>query len=301
MKTLKVLFTGSTQINHIAELVSRNGYHVKAIEKKMGKTGNLIKYYLKYAFELAKSHCVYIVYAQPNKSLELIFARLLGKKVIMHWIGTDVYNCIHNSDSIVCYTGNIHHLAGSPLLHEELKSVGIASDIIPIIPFGIHLDLMNMPERHEALVYLPEGKEEFYRADLIRELAVRNPQVKFHIVANAGYEPLRLENVIFHGRLEIDEMNKLYHEISILVRLPEHDGLSMMVIEALAKGKQVLYKYKHPFVYTPEKFEPGSIDAEFKKILAEEPVVNVQGHEYILEHYNEDAMMDMYKEFDVFS
>lgn len=298
----KILLTGSSQIEDIADLLSRRGYDTKVVKSRgYAKLRYLLQYYFKYSMALLRTDYVYLVYAQPNNNIMLVLARLFKKKVVMHWIGTDVYNYVNGIVPAKPYAGRIHHITGSHLLHDELKDVGIVSDIIPIIPFRMKLDLMEMPKEHAALVYMPEGKEEFYRADLIRELAVRNPKVKFHIVANAGYEPLRLENVIFHGKLGIDEMNKLYHEISILVRLPEHDGLSMMVIEALAKGKQVLYRYRHPFVYTPEKFEPDSIDAEFKRILAEEPVVNVQGHEYILEHYNENAMMDMYKEFDVFS
>ena len=120
-------------------------------------------------FALWKAPQVYIVYAMPNDCIMLILARIFRKKVILHWIGTDVYNYTHKLVSSKPYTGNVSHVAGSPLLRDELKAVGIDAKVIPIIPFGMKLELMEMPEKHAALVYLPKGKEDFYRGDIVRE------------------------------------------------------------------------------------------------------------------------------------
>ncbi|MDE6624936.1 MAG: hypothetical protein K2K56_01055 [Lachnospiraceae bacterium] len=299
----EIFLIGSSQINHIAELLSKNGYKTKTLQRNNSKIRYLLQYYWKYIIGLRKSKQVYIVYAVSNYSIMMLLARMLNKKVILHWIGSDVYNYTHNTRSIFSskpYTGNVSHIAGSPLLQEELAAAGVQADVIPIIPFGMKLELMKVPERHAALVYLPKGKEEFYRGDIVRELAIRNSDINFHVVANDGYAPLDLPNVIFHGNLDSEKMNELYSQISILVRLPEHDGLSMMVIEALAKGKQVLYRYEHPYVYTPDSLEMDDIDAKFKEIISREPEQNYQGHDYILEHYTEENMMKLYDEFHVF-
>ncbi|MCM1157280.1 MAG: hypothetical protein NC300_02130 [Bacteroidales bacterium] len=296
----KVFLTGSSQINHIAELLSKHGYETRTLVCDNGKISSLLKYYWRYIRELRKTPQVYIVYAMPNHSIMLTLARVFGKKVILHWIGTDVYNYIHSADSPKPYTGKVSHVTGSQLLHDELEAAGIQSDIIPIIPFGMKLELMEMPDKHAALVYLPKGREDFYRGDIVRELAVRNPDIDFHIVANDQYNPLDLPNVVFHGKLDSEKMNALYRQISVLVRLPEHDGLSMMVIEALAKGKQVLYRYEHPYVYTPDSMEMDDIDTKFKEIVSERPKQNKQGHDYILEQYTEEQMMKWYEMYRIF-
>ena len=44
-------------------------------------------------------------------------------------------------------------------------------------------------------------------------------------------------------------MNKYYQNISLLLRLTEHDGLSNMVLESLAWNKHVVWTYKFPFVH----------------------------------------------------
>lgn len=296
----KIFLTGSTQIAHIAELLAKNGYETQILPCDNSTKWNLLHYYWKYMFALWKASQVYIVYAMPNNCLTLILARMFRKKVILHWIGTDVYNYMHKIVSSKPYTGKVSHVAGSPLLRDELKAVGIDAKMIPIVPFGMKLELMEMPDKHAALVYLPKGKEDFYRGDIVRELALRNPDIQFHIVANDGYGPLELSNVVFHGKLGAEKMNALYSEISILVRIPEHDGLSMMVLEALAKGKQVLYRYEHPFVYTPDTLAIEDIDAKFKEITAEKPTQNVQGHNYICTQYTEDNMMQLYKKYHIF-
>lgn len=296
----KILIIGSTQSEHLEKLFSNAGYNARAISD--GGTASLagqLKYFFKLFPALLKTDYLYIVFAQRNNSKNLILARLLKKKVIMHWIGTDVYQTIH-SDKPEIYTGNIHHICGSKLLHDELKSINISADIIPILPLKMNMDIIKQPEKHSVLIYLPEGKEDFYGADRIRELAIRNPNIEFHIVANQGYKPLELPNVIFHGRLNSEEMNDMYKNISILLRIPKHDGLSMMVIEALAKGKQVLYKYEHPYVYTPKSLNIDDLDKTFKEIIATEPSENKKGHDYVAEYYTEKEIMGLYRKYKVF-
>lgn len=296
----EIFLTGSSQIAHIAELLSKNGYKTSTLQCDNSNIWTLLHFYGKYVIQLWNASQVYIVYAMPNRSIMLMIARLFRKKIILHWIGTDVYNYTHNIVSAAPYTGNVSHIAGSQLLHDELEVVGIQSDIIPIIPFGMKLELMEMPEKHAALVYLPKGKEDFYHGDIVKELAIRNQDIEFHIVANDHYSPLSLPNVIFHGNLNADEMNDLYEKISILVRLPKHDGLSMMVIEALAKGKQVLYRYEHPYVYTPYSMRIEDIDSKFKEIISKNTELNRRGHDYILERYTEENMMKAYEKYQVF-
>lgn len=296
----KILIIGTTQSAHLKKLFLNAGFSAKVVSNNVtdSKIGQL-KYLFKYFTALIKADYLYVVSGQKNSSKNLIFARRLKKKIIMHWIGTDVYEMLQ-SDKPEIYTGKIQHICGSQQLCDELKSIHIYADVIPIIPLKISMDLAGMPQKHSVLIYLPEGKEEFYGADSIRNLAIRNPNIDFHVVANKGYKPLELSNVIFHGMLNSSEMSAMYEKISILLRIPKHDGLSMMVIEALAKGKQVLYKYEHPYVYTPRSLNIDDLDRTFKEIISTNPQENKKGHNYVVEHYNEKEIIKLYKQYKVF-
>ncbi len=293
-KMKKITLIGSLQGEHISDLLNRNG--LKAVYIKQ-KNNNLL-YKLKVAYHCLVTDYVYLIYIgyAPNRKF-LKYLRLLRKKIVFHWIGTDVYNCIHNSETNVQYPLDITHLAGSQLLHDELKNIGIKSIIVPIIPFSMDLSIMDMPDTHRVLNYVPNGRERFYSADVVVNLAKRNQDIIFDVVGTDKFEGINEipENICFHGKVSKDGIQKIYKNITILLRIPLHDGLSMMVIEALAKGKYVLYKYRHPYVYTPDSNDIEDIDKTLKKILKSKPKINFRGHDYVKKYYNEDEMMKLYK------
>lgn len=297
MKNITLI--GSSQGKHIANLLNKNGFKAIYIQEK---NKNLL-HKIRLAYRCIVSDYIYMVFVEHKPNDKFIrFLKLFNKKVIFHWIGTDVYNCINGSKTNYEYQLNVTHLSGSKLLHDELKNIGIESIIIPIIPFSMDLSIMEMPNTHRILNYIPQGKEEFYAADIVVNLANRNKNIIFDVVGTEKFEKIKIipENIYFHGRVSNTAMNKIYKNITILFRFPKHDGLSMMVIEALAKGKYIIYKYKHPYVYTPTSSNIEDIDQTLKKILKLKPEINYRGHDYVKEHYNEKKMMELYKENNVF-
>ena len=107
-------------------------------------------------------------------------------------------------------------------------------------------------------------------------------------------EELKYNNVKFYGYLNSKEMEQLYEEVTILVRYPEHDGMSMMVIEALGMGKHVLYKYKHPYVETPRSESISDIYETFKNIIDKPVSINKEGHDFVKEFYSSKNIMELY-------
>ena len=53
----------------------------------------------------------------------------------------------------------------------------------------------------------------------------------------------------------VTNMDKIYDQTSILLRMPEHDGLSGMIFDALAKGRYVIRSVKFPGCYYAENYE----------------------------------------------
>jgi hypothetical protein len=86
------------------------------------------------------------------------------------------------------------------------------------------------------------------------------PDINFIIAGTTAeeYQPLP-ENVKALGWVE--DMDSLYANVHLCVRIPEHDGLSTFILEALARGKDVIYKY--PFDYCLQ----AENEMEFKNVL----------------------------------
>ncbi len=294
----KVLITGYPQTRHIKRLLSENGHEVSEFQST--KKLHLLRT-LDYHKQIKDADYIYFVGGNIiSQKLYLKTAKKYNTKVIIHWVGSDVYYLPQRIDALRPYIEGATHLVCSELLRDELAEFGIDAAIIPVVPFEMEMELQEMPQTHAALVYLPTGKEEFYGVELIRALALARPEIPFHIVANEGYGALELPNVKFHGKLDLAQMNELYKEISLLIRLPLHDGLSMMVIEGIVKGKRVLYKYKHPYVDTPDTMSEEDVISAFNKIVDAPPTLNMEGNKYVNDNYTPGAVIKLYKEFKVF-
>ncbi|MCP4634633.1 MAG: hypothetical protein GY855_17020, partial [candidate division Zixibacteria bacterium] len=105
--------------------------------------------------------------------------RLLNKKLIIHFIGTDVYNILRaemkDQHKIKKLYAKVWKLAAFGInLIEELKSVNI--DNVEHIPFSANLKIpseTNKTPENSAITYLPEGSEEFYGWEFVKPLILK--------------------------------------------------------------------------------------------------------------------------------
>lgn len=294
---MRVLFCGSSQAQHIAELFKLKGHKCCVIPS--GKVNLLNK--MKFVVGIMKADLVYCVSGSlaPSKRNRLIRSLRSSKKAtIQHWIGTDTLEAQAYIDAGGHFDAALRYvnLAGSDLLHEELEAIGIESVVVPIVPTGISFQPLAMPKRHAVIVYAPEGREAFYGLDKIEELARRHSDIEFHIVANTGIHAAEdVSNIIYEGHLNRNDMNELYLRCSIVVRYPDHDGLSMMLLEALGLGRQMLYRYKFPFAETPLNDSIEEIDKTFSAMIANPPELNERASEYINEMYSMEKQIERYE------
>ena len=81
-----------------------------------------------------------------------------------------------------------------------------------------------------------------------------------------------------------------------MIRIHINDGLSMSVLEGLAKGKSVIWNYDFPFCL------PGSttdkISSSLNKILKENPVpcADAKAHDYIVANFSRERFMALFNE-----
>lgn len=234
-----------------------------------------------------------MVYASPKMYPYVFLSKIMCKKVIVYWIGTDVYMLKNSPNSYLVKKGDINW-AHSKSLHHELLELGIETDIISILPQGINLSMGSMPKEHAVLFYIPEGKEKFYGYDWITTLINRFPNLTFHIVANGKREMFPQNNAIVHGMISFEEMEKLYNEISIVLRFPEHDSLSISIMEAMFKAKIIIYRYKQEGTILATNID------EFEERLYEQiqknPKPVIEAREYALENFSEKVVRKQFQE-----
>lgn len=264
------------------------------ISKRIGniKKNKLIRFF-SLIKELKFIDILYIGHGTGSFPYAAVLAKLFRKKVVIHWIGTDVLDFKKSKFKKLIKKKADMHLACSKLISEELMDYKINAKIIPIIPLEFDFEIAKMPEKHAVLFYLPTGREEFYGSKYLEYLSKKYKDLNFYVVGNETNK-FSQSNVHNLGKINLEAMDKLYNNISILVRVPKHDGLSIMLLEALLRGKQVLYCYDFPFTYWIKSLEDA--DKFIEKILSSKPKVNIDGREYVLKHYNlNEIKRDLYK------
>lgn len=173
-------------------------------------------------------------------------------RVAYYWIGTDVLNALKDYRSKMGPTGcfikskNDIHLVDAPWLVTELAEIDIQAEQIhfpsPILKSEF---ILPTPETFSVLTYIPDRRYRFYDGESIYEAALRLPHITFNVVAGKGsWVKAPLSNLHFLGWR--NDMDKLYADTALVVRLVHHDALGCMVQEGLCFSKQVIYSYKYP-------------------------------------------------------
>jgi len=203
--------------------------------------------------DLHRCDLVYKIGGRIAGSKFLQAAKFVGKdKIIMHWVGSDVLFAQRylsrggKPDPWVVHT--VHHWAEVSWIAEEVRGfgLGLECDIVPVGPAHIPDSPPPLPEVFSVLVYLPLAqKAALYGLDMILQVARQLPSVHFQL---AGTTKDQISDAPPNLKILgwVADTASLYRQISVLWRPVQHDGLSCMVLEALAYGRHVLYSYPFP-------------------------------------------------------
>jgi len=217
-------------------------------------------------------------------------ARVLGKQTINHWVGTDVLIALEDPRSRRMARQAVRfirrHLTVAPWLAQELRTVGITADIIPLVT-PVYYGLRARPAPAGVLAYLPDDRAGFYGSEIVYAAARRLPGIPFAVVAGTQEKQPAIPNVRYLGWVR--DMAPLYEKFPILLRVARHDGLPKMVLEALAYGNQVIFEY--PFAGCRYARTEAEAVAAIETIIAEGCPVNETGHQIVQEHYRHDKLV----------
>ena len=161
----------------------------------------------------------------------------------MLWTGSDVFVRAPNaSDTVAKYA---RHWCVAPWLKDELADVGISAEIVRMTPPNVPEVVPALPSDFTVLAYVIEGRGDLYGLDFILTLARKTPDISFRLLAATSVDDLPT-NVALLGW--VDDTRSIMAQTTIYIRPTSHDGLSNLVLEALANGRYVLWTYPFPGV-----------------------------------------------------
>ncbi|MFL2571150.1 MAG: hypothetical protein ACJ0QL_04640 [Parvicellaceae bacterium] len=142
------------------------------------------------------------------------------------------------------YISNAFHFCEVDWIKEELEKIGINALVSNYMSFDKKVEVSYCSkEKLSVLSYVSDKRPDFYGLNEIINLAKNNPNINFNIVGTKASENQPLPNNLnAHGWIE--NMNNIFNDVHICIRFTQHDGLSNFVLEALSRGKQVLYNNK---------------------------------------------------------
>jgi hypothetical protein len=263
-------------------------YHARVFSNQINETlKNILiaEYFESYSEDLAFKDVDIIHLISPP--LKLVKKLLVYKKpIFFHWIGTDVYRFAKDSflkkqiKKLLIKSSGIHNLAVNSKLKEELEDMGILSEVLPLVKLDFVKEPPPFPEKFSVLAYLPKPRWQFYKGDMIMQIAGLLPEIDFHVLSsgNISNKPLNVSTYDF-----IEDMDAAYKRSNVLLRITEHDGLAKMVLEALSYGRHVIWSSPFPYAHLVDSVEKSITTI---KSLKNNPDYNLEGKKFVELNYN---------------
>lgn len=203
--------------------------------------------------KLQRADALYHITSRVDRrSPQALFSRAWRRPHVIHWVGTDVLVALEqhrrgNTDRRLLQKAT--HWCDAPWLGEELREIGVEAEYQPLPMTGIACDVPPpLPGDFRVLLYLPEKPEyrKVFDVESLMRLPHELPDIQFTLVPSPprtlpGSLPPNLRAPGW-----IENMEPIYRDSSVLVRLTRHDGTSFTVLEALSRGRHVIWTYPMP-------------------------------------------------------
>ncbi len=208
-------------------------------EKKIDK--------IKFALDIFKIDVVYSVSASISGGGALNLALRFNKKIVQHFIGSDVLSAIDdykNENINKNLVENSKYLCEVNWIQEELKEIDIDANVASIAIYNTHNKSTSIPDIFTVLTYMSQGKEEYYGMNTLIKISKKLSDIEFRVAGIDSYKKPLPNNIKLLGWVDMDK--EFVNSICYL-RNAEHDGLAFSVLEALGYGKKVFYNYHFPY------------------------------------------------------
>ena len=176
------------------------------------------------------------------------------ERVAIHWFGSDVMKCSHmymNGERKMfeyLREDRFLHIPCSEANKEELEDrLGLSPCDPLIVPAQKRIERMPAADRFAVAVYLPSAGLDFYNSgpivDALEELKIKT--IFYHFL----FKTYRIEFLgphEFRYGLNREEYEQVIADSAVLLRVPNHDGMSVGAAEFLMAGRQVVGTHDLP-------------------------------------------------------
>jgi hypothetical protein len=245
---------------------------------------------------LLRSDVIYLIGGDLRRNRFYDLAFIFGKKVVIHWVGSDILAMAEwrrqgkRFSSLL--VNKAEHWAEVEWTAGELVDLGVKAKVMPLTPAAFPEKVNEIPQKFVVLTYLPPGKEGFYGGDGLLKLAIQFPEIVFLAAASSPTErnPDWPSNLIPIGW--VNDMAELYREVMVLVRLTQHDGLSFMVLEALAHARYVLWSYPLTGATCIRNYEEAAwaLSELYHSFSEGQLTLNWAGREHVEKNFSPDVV-----------
>jgi hypothetical protein len=219
---------------------------------------------------------VYGIYLQTC-SRYILTAKLLGKKTVLHFVGSDAYWYARERSPVRKWFWRFVLDQADLILYVSPHLEGLVGRKGHVLPFPIRtesfrrLSGQRTPDR-DVLYYCPSGEsnERIYRIAWIMDYAREHPDETITIIGNSTHPAkyrIHLANVMVIPYVQRDEMPKLYARHRRLIRMTTEDGRPRMVDEAILAGLKVTYNGQTVTTIPPER-EPENFARTLLNLVA---------------------------------
>lgn len=278
----------------LASLLGERGW-AAAYEEHPGRN---VKAWANLVRKVARADVIYLIGSRiERRSPQDMLMRIRRKPVVIHWVGTDVQIALDEAEAgrvSQRIAKNATHWCDAPWLVDELATIGVESQHLALPVPGLPAEAPPLPARFHVLLYLPVDAydREVFDMETLLRLPAAFPDIDFTLIPSpAATLPAPLpRNLTAHGWIE--DIDSFYRDVSVYVRLTSHDGTSFMVLECLARGRQVIWTFPMRGAIQAEGFE--AVAAHIRELAAKQRAgeleLNEVGRQYVLANFDQGRL-----------
>lgn len=243
---------------------------------------------IRFLLHILTARVVYSINGATGKSFVLSLSIKLKKRVVFHWVGSDVIlakEAVEKKTVDENFLSYPVHLTDSPWFVDELKEIGIEAKYLPLLSIENIPNEIAFPLEFNVLGYIPQHDKDFHGFSTFIELAKAFPEINFNIAGLKETSESLPKNMKFLGWIK--DMKPIFENTVVSIRFPKHDGLSFFVLESLLYSRYVIYNYSFEYCFLAQNMEEikNNLNILLEKFRNGKLELNTKGREFVIHEF----------------